>query len=211
MKVKTYKTPKGPFQCRLWQCLRHRQRNSGYTPRCVACGDVLLTGTCATSKKQLKCCSCRGNHAATYRGCSKWKEATADDAKHTQGERGQKDGVYTRLTTKTAPPRPSTEEEKVDPGWNNVVRSGRVVNAQSTNEPTPIRAVQAGGQQKPGVNGGSSNTVPQALWLTSPPPATVSLRWRGSPMSSTNSPPPPAYSWSFFSPPNKDGSAASPP
>jgi hypothetical protein len=27
-----------------------------------------------TPKQQLKCCSCGGNHTATYRGCSKWKE-----------------------------------------------------------------------------------------------------------------------------------------
>jgi hypothetical protein len=32
---------------------------------------------CSTSKEQLKCCGCGGNHTANYRVCGKWKEAKA--------------------------------------------------------------------------------------------------------------------------------------
>jgi hypothetical protein len=38
----------------------------------VVCGETHLSGGCSTSKEQLKCCSCGGNHTANYRGCGKW-------------------------------------------------------------------------------------------------------------------------------------------
>jgi hypothetical protein len=110
VQVETYIAPKGPLQCKRCQRFAHTQRNCGYAPRCVACGDAHPSETCATSKQQLKCCSCGGNHTANYRGCSKWKEARAAAAKRAQVERGQKDGVSSRLPApKSAPARPSPE------------------------------------------------------------------------------------------------------
>jgi hypothetical protein len=64
VKVETYTPPKGPLQCKSYQRFGHTQRNCGYGSRCVACGDAHPTGTCATSKQQLKCCSCGSNHTA---------------------------------------------------------------------------------------------------------------------------------------------------
>jgi hypothetical protein len=135
--VETHRVPKEPLQCKRWQRFGHTQRNCGYAPRCVACGDAHQSGTWVTSKHQLKCCSCGGNHTANYRHCSKWKVAKAAAGKRAQVERGQNDGVYTRLPApKSAPARPCPEQEKLGPGWNHVVRGGRVVQAQSTKEST---------------------------------------------------------------------------
>jgi hypothetical protein len=143
--VETYTAPKGPLQCKRCQRSGHTQRNCCYAPRCVAFGDAHPSGTCATSKQQLNCCSCGGNHTANYRGCSKWKEARAAPAKRAQGERDQKDGVSSRLTApKSVPARPFSEQENLGPGWNHVVRGGRVMKAEATKEPTPIHQVRVG-------------------------------------------------------------------
>jgi hypothetical protein len=64
VQVETYVAPKGPLQCKRWQRFGHTQRNCSYAPKCVACGDAHPSGTCATSKQQLKCCNCGGNHTA---------------------------------------------------------------------------------------------------------------------------------------------------
>jgi hypothetical protein len=58
VKVETYNVPKGPLQCKSCQRFGHTQRNCGYAPRCLACGDEHPSGKCVTPKKQLKCCSC---------------------------------------------------------------------------------------------------------------------------------------------------------
>ena len=72
--VESYTAPRGPLQCRRCQSFGHTQRGCGYAPRCAACVEAHLSGGCSTSKEQLKCCSCGGNHTAKYRGCGKWKE-----------------------------------------------------------------------------------------------------------------------------------------
>ena len=59
----TYVAPKAPLQCKRFG---HTQRNCGYTPRCVACGESYRSGKCSTARQQLKCCSCGGKHIANY-------------------------------------------------------------------------------------------------------------------------------------------------
>jgi hypothetical protein len=148
VQVETYIAPKGPLQCKRCKRFGHTQRNCGYAPRCVACGHAHRSGTYATSKQQLKCYSCGGNHTANYRGCRKWKEARAAAAKRAQGEHGQKDGVSTRLPTpKSTPASLPPEQEKLGPGWNHVVRGGSVVKAKATKEPT-LNPSGAGGQTR---------------------------------------------------------------
>jgi hypothetical protein len=39
VQVETYIAPKGPLQCKRCQGFGHTQRNCGYAPRCMACGD----------------------------------------------------------------------------------------------------------------------------------------------------------------------------
>jgi hypothetical protein len=168
--------PKWPLQCKRCQRSGHTQRNCGYAPRCVACGDAHPSGTYATSKQQLKCCSCGGNRSANYRGCSKWKEAKAAAAKCELGERGHKDGGSShRPAPKLAPASLSPEQEKLGPGSNHVVRGGRVVKAKATKEPTlnpsgaggqtTGRAAPAVGQSKPSRPGAPFETwvVPTIL------------------------------------------------
>jgi hypothetical protein len=75
--VESYTAPRGPLQCRRCQRFGHTQRGCGYAPRRVACGEAHQSGGCSTSKEQLKCCSCGGNHTANYRGCGKLKEDKA--------------------------------------------------------------------------------------------------------------------------------------
>jgi hypothetical protein len=102
----------------------------------VACGDEHPSGKCVTPKQQLKCCSCGKTHTASYRGCNKWKEAKAAATKRAQGERTRKDDVSTGLPApKSAPAKPSPEQEKLGPGWNHVVRGSRVVKVQATQRP----------------------------------------------------------------------------
>jgi hypothetical protein len=122
VKVETYNAPNGPLQCKLCQRFGHTQRNCSYALRCVACFDEYPSGKCVTPKQQIKCCSCGGNHIANYRGCTKWKEAKAAAAKRGQGERSRKDGNSTRLSApKSAPAKPSHEQERLVSGWNHVV------------------------------------------------------------------------------------------
>jgi hypothetical protein len=61
--VESYVAPKAPLQCK--RCLRfgHTQRNCGYPPRRVACGEAHLSGECSTPTHQLKCCRCGGKHS----------------------------------------------------------------------------------------------------------------------------------------------------
>jgi hypothetical protein len=62
--VESYTAPRGPLQCSRCQRFGRTQRDCGYAPRCVACGEAHLSGGCSTLKEQLKWCSCGGNHTA---------------------------------------------------------------------------------------------------------------------------------------------------
>jgi hypothetical protein len=131
IEVETYNAPKGPLQCKRCQHFEHTQRNCGYAPRCVVCRDAHSSGTCVTPKLQLKCCG--GNPTANYRGCSKWKEAKTAAAMRTLPARGRRDGFSTRLPApKSAPPKPTPEQEALGTGWNHVVRGGRTLKTHAT-------------------------------------------------------------------------------
>jgi len=137
--VETYVAPKGPLQCKRCQRFGHTQCYCGYAPRCVACGEAHLSGECSASQQQLKCCGCGGNHTANYRGCAKWKEAKATLAKRSPVERGTTDSVPSPSNVpKVKQAEQSAEQESLGPGWNGVVRGGRVIRA--TAPPSPIPA-----------------------------------------------------------------------
>ena len=144
--METYKVAKAPPQCK--RC----QRNCGYTPRCVACGEPRLSGECSASSQHLKCCSCGGNHTANYRGCSsKWKEAKAALAKRAPIARTGMNGANVRpATSQAARAGPSAEEESLGPGWSHVVRGGRVMKATlpPPSEPIPRPVAEVPQQDK---------------------------------------------------------------
>jgi hypothetical protein len=144
--VETYTAPKGPLQCRRCQRFGHTQRNCGYAPRCVACGEGQLSGECSTPKEQLKCCGCGGNHNANYRGCGKWKEAKAALAKRAPAgpvvRSGAPSGDVRKAPTR---PHPSDEQLSLGDGWNHVLLGGRVAKAQPAPppKPTPTQVTEA--------------------------------------------------------------------
>jgi hypothetical protein len=79
---------------------------------------------------QLKCCSYGGNHAANYRGCSRWKEAKAALTKQTLIERSRMHGATGRpAALKEVRAEPSVEQKSLGPGGNHVVRKDRVFKA----------------------------------------------------------------------------------
>jgi hypothetical protein len=116
--VESYTAPKGPLQCRRCQRFGHTQRGCGYAPRCVACGEPHLSGGCSTSKEQLKCYSCGGNHTANYRGCGKWKEAKAALVRRAPAGPVAKSGA-TSGGVRSAParPQPSPEQKSLGDDW----------------------------------------------------------------------------------------------
>jgi hypothetical protein len=138
IKVETYNAPKGPLKCKRCQRFGHTQRNCGNVPRCVTCGDAHPSGTCVTPKQQLKWCSCGGNHTANYRGCSKWKEAKIAAAMRALRERCRRNGFSTRLPApKSAPPKPTPEQEALGTGRNHVVRGGRTIETLASSPTMP--------------------------------------------------------------------------
>jgi hypothetical protein len=87
--VETNFAPKGPLQCKRGKSFVHTQRHYGYAPRFVSCGEAHLLWECSTLQLQLKCRSCGGNHAASYRGCAKWKDAKTALTKRASVERNK--------------------------------------------------------------------------------------------------------------------------
>jgi hypothetical protein len=86
LNVETYNSSNLPVQCNCCQRFGDTQRNYGYATRCVTYGEVYPSGKCVTPKKQVKFCSCEGNHTANYRcSSSKWKQAKTAASKRTQG------------------------------------------------------------------------------------------------------------------------------
>jgi hypothetical protein len=138
--VESYVAPKCPLQWKRCQHFGHTQRGCGYAPRCVACGEAHLSGGCSTSKEQLKCCSCGGNHTAIYRGCGKWKKAKAALARSGPTEALGKSG-----STASARQEPSAEELSLGEGWNHVLPGCRVakVPPSPSPQPTPTPIAQA--------------------------------------------------------------------
>ena len=121
--VETHTAPKGPLQCKRCQSFGHTQRNCGYAPRCVACGEAHLSGECSTHKEQLKCCGCRGKHTANYRGCGKWKEAKAALVRRAPAGPVMRSGAPSGDVRKAlTQPQPSAEQLSLGDGWNHVFR-----------------------------------------------------------------------------------------
>jgi hypothetical protein len=87
--------------------------------------------------------------------------ASGKEAKAAAANRAQPKGwhLHVPAAPKSAPAKPSPEQEKLGPGWNHVVRGGRVVKAQATSSPastssdtgrrTERQAAPTGGQRKP--------------------------------------------------------------
>jgi hypothetical protein len=147
--VESYLTPKGPLQCKRCQRFGHTQRNCGYAPRCVACGDFHISGGCPAPRGQPLCCSCWVNHTANYRGCVKWKEAKAAIAKRAPVLGSKETNTSNPAAPNATHTGPSAEQMDLGEGWSHVVRGGRVVRATSpTSIPNPQPVTEAPEQPK---------------------------------------------------------------
>jgi hypothetical protein len=169
--VESYVAPKAPLQCKRCRRFGHTQRNCGYPPRCLACGEAHLSGECSTPTQQLKCCSCGGNHTANYRGCLKWKEAKAALVKRMQPERRQTNGATgPPAVKKPARAGLSAKQESLGPGWNDIDQGCRVVKAAVSTppEPTPKSATEAPDQSKVAVTKKGNAAANPALKLRRP-------------------------------------------
>lgn len=124
--VETYVAPKDPLRYKLCQRLGHTQRNCGYAPQCVACGETHLFRSARLQRSRVNTAAAV-NHTAYYWGCSKWKEASAVLTTRASTERRQMSGSSGRSgAPKEAREVPSAEQENLGPGWNHVVLWGRV-------------------------------------------------------------------------------------
>jgi hypothetical protein len=140
--------PKVSLQC---QRFGHTKRNCGYAPRCVACGGSHLYGGCSTPREQPQYCGCGGNHAVSYRGCVKWKEAKAALAKRAPESVRKSADTNRSAAPKAQHAGSSAEQTDLCEGWNHVVRGGRVVKATTTPpkpKPTPQTITEAPSQPK---------------------------------------------------------------
>jgi hypothetical protein len=63
--VESYTAPKEPLQCKRCQFFGHTQRNCGYAPRCVACGETHHSGECSTPKTSLNAAAAEVNTPPT--------------------------------------------------------------------------------------------------------------------------------------------------
>jgi hypothetical protein len=136
--VETHVAPTNPKQFKRCQRFRHTQRNCGYPPWCVVCGEKRLSGECSTPTQLPKCCSCEDNHTANYQGCSKWKEVKAALAKREQTERKQANGATRRpAAPKYADVGPSLEQDSLGLGSNHIIQGGHVVKATLPYPPEP--------------------------------------------------------------------------
>jgi len=62
-------------QCTNCQDYGHTKAYCGHPPRCVRCGKDHHSSSCPKSRDEPPCCAlCHGNHPASYKGCSTYKE-----------------------------------------------------------------------------------------------------------------------------------------
>jgi len=75
VKVEEPHTSKTIAQCANCQDYGHTKAYCGHPPRCVRCGKDHHSSSCPKSRDEPPCCAlCNGNHPASYKGCSIYKE-----------------------------------------------------------------------------------------------------------------------------------------
>ena len=69
---------------------------------CIRCGGSHRHTSCTSQKDQAKCANCSGNHAANYKGCTKYKEAV-ENAKKTEKAKPALTSYAARVQTNKQP------------------------------------------------------------------------------------------------------------
>lgn len=74
--LEQFRSPNNPLQCYRCQLYSHSAANCRVQPNCVKCSEPHDSRTCPPREKHLlKCYNCKGNHAASYKGCPAYKKA----------------------------------------------------------------------------------------------------------------------------------------
>ena len=115
--VESYVAPNGSIAMQT-------QRNCGYTPRCVACGDSHPYGGCVTPRERPQCCGCGENHTEKYRGCAKWKSARAALTKRALEQRRKSNATGHPVASKAQRAGPSAKQMDLGKGWSHIVQGG---------------------------------------------------------------------------------------
>lgn len=77
VKIEPPKQKREVLQCKRCQRFSHTQAYCHRSPRCVKCAGDHLTSECKwkdNKNKDVKCVLCEGNHPASYKGCTVYKE-----------------------------------------------------------------------------------------------------------------------------------------
>ena len=79
VKVEEPKRRQNIVQCFRCQAYGHTKSYCHRSPRCVKCGEEHLTAECKLPSNggQTKCALCQGNHTASYKGCTTYRELEA--------------------------------------------------------------------------------------------------------------------------------------
>ncbi|KAF0699498.1 Uncharacterized protein FWK35_00037541, partial [Aphis craccivora] len=111
IKVEEPYKPKIISQCLNCQEYGHTKSYCNYSSRCVRCGDHHQSSDCTISRDTPpKCALCQGNHPASYRGCSVYKEIqrrkkpSPNNAFLSDNSRFKKHNVQTSHPENDAPP-----------------------------------------------------------------------------------------------------------
>lgn len=131
IKVEEPYKPKIISQCLNCQEYGHTKSYCNYSSRCVRCGDHHQSSDCTTSRDTPpKCALCQGNHPASYRGCSVYKEIqrrkkpSPNNAFLSDNSRFKKYNVQTNHPENDAPP-------------NNARTYAQATSSQRTTHPSP--------------------------------------------------------------------------
>lgn len=131
IKVEEPYKPKIISQCLNCQEYGHTKSYCNYSSRCVQCGDYHQSSDCTISRDTPpKCALCQGNHPASYRGCSVYKEIqrrkkpSPNNAFLSDNSRFKKYNVQTSHPENDAPP-------------NNSRTYAQATSGQRTTHPSP--------------------------------------------------------------------------
>ena len=131
IKVEEPFKPKMISQCTNCQEHGHTKTYCGYHSRCVRCGDYHQSFSCPTSRSDPpKCALCSGDHPASYKGCSVYRELQRG-RKPTTNSNFSSDNIRNQnITVKDSHPLTKTS---INQPFNHVPTYAQVTSGESTN------------------------------------------------------------------------------
>lgn len=131
VKIEEPYKPKSISQCNNCQEYGHTKTYCGYPSRCVRCGAYHQSATCPNSRDDPpKCALCSGDHPASYKGCSVYRELQRG-RKPTSNSNFLSDNIRNQNTT-VKDSRPLTKTSINQP-FNHVPTYAQATSGESTN------------------------------------------------------------------------------